>query len=37
MSADKIELATLDGALGAETPLPRDNGELVFELSLIHI
>lgn len=31
MSADKTELATLDGALGAETPLPRDNGELVFE------
>ena len=31
MSADKTEFATLDGALGAETPLPRDNGELVFE------
>jgi nitrile hydratase accessory protein len=25
------ELATLDQALGDETPLPRDNGELVFE------
>ena len=31
MSADTNELATLDRALGAETPLPRDNGELVFE------
>jgi nitrile hydratase accessory protein len=25
------ELATVDGALDAETPLPRDNGQLVFE------
>jgi nitrile hydratase accessory protein len=25
------ELATVDRALGDETPLPRDNGELVFE------
>jgi nitrile hydratase accessory protein len=25
------ELAAVDRALGAETPLPRDNGELVFE------
>jgi nitrile hydratase accessory protein len=25
------ELATVDSALGAETPLPRDNGQLVFE------
>ena len=25
------DLATVDGALGSETPLPRDNGELVFE------
>jgi len=24
-------LATVDGALGADAPLPRDNGELVFE------
>jgi nitrile hydratase accessory protein len=31
MSADPNELATLDWVLGAETPLPRDNGELVFE------
>jgi len=31
VSADPNELATLDGVLGAETPLPRDNGELVFE------
>jgi nitrile hydratase accessory protein len=31
MSADTAELATVDRALGAETPLPRDNGELVFE------
>jgi nitrile hydratase accessory protein len=25
------ELTTVDRALGAEAPLPRDNGELVFE------
>jgi nitrile hydratase accessory protein len=31
MSADTTELATVDRALGTETPLPRDNGELVFE------
>jgi nitrile hydratase accessory protein len=31
MSADTNELARLDRALGAELPLPRDNGELVFE------
>lgn len=31
MSADATELATVDHALGAEAPLPRDNGELVFE------
>jgi nitrile hydratase accessory protein len=31
MSADQSELATVDRVLGAETPLPRDNGELVFE------
>jgi hypothetical protein len=31
VSAHTNELATLDHALGAETPLPRDNGELVFE------
>lgn len=31
MSADTRELATLDLALGAQAPLPRDNGELVFE------
>lgn len=31
MSASQSELATLDRALGAETRLPRDNGELVFE------
>jgi nitrile hydratase accessory protein len=24
-------LASVDGALGADAPLPRDNGELVFE------
>jgi nitrile hydratase accessory protein len=26
-----MSLAALDGALGADAPLPRDNGELVFE------
>jgi len=31
MSANQSQLATVDRALGAETPLPRDNGELVFE------
>jgi nitrile hydratase accessory protein len=31
VSADASELAAVDRALGAETPLPRDNGELVFE------
>jgi nitrile hydratase accessory protein len=31
MSTDASELAAVDRALGAETPLPRDNGELVFE------
>jgi nitrile hydratase accessory protein len=31
MSQDASKLATVDRALGAETPLPRDNGELVFE------
>ena len=31
MSAHQSELATVDRALGAQTPLPRDNGELVFE------
>jgi nitrile hydratase accessory protein len=31
MNADAPELATVDRSLGSETPLPRDNGELVFE------
>jgi nitrile hydratase accessory protein len=31
MSAETNELAALDRALSAQTPLPRDNGELVFE------
>ena len=31
MSAAGTELATVDRELGALTPLPRDNGELVFE------
>jgi nitrile hydratase accessory protein len=31
VSAHASELATVDRALGAEAPLPRDNGELVFE------
>lgn len=31
MRADAPELATVDRALADETPLPRDNGELVFE------
>ncbi len=31
MSARASDLATVDAAFGDETPLPRDNGELVFE------
>jgi nitrile hydratase accessory protein len=31
MSASALELATVDRALADHTPLPRDNGELVFE------
>ncbi len=31
MSTDHNGLGTLDDVLGAETCLPRDNGELVFE------
>ena len=31
MTDDKTSLATVDAALGRDTPLPRDNGELVFE------
>ena len=31
MSGDVSELATVDRVLGTETPLPRNNGELVFE------
>jgi nitrile hydratase accessory protein len=31
MSANANGLETLDRELGAELPLPRDNGELVFE------
>ena len=31
MTDDKSSLATVDAALGRDTPLPRDNGELVFE------
>lgn len=31
MSERPSDLATVDAALGAEAPLPRDNGELVFE------
>jgi nitrile hydratase accessory protein len=31
VSARASDLATVDAALGAEAPLPRDNGELVFE------
>ncbi len=31
MSELASNLATLDVALGEQTPLPRDNGELVFE------
>ena len=31
MDVDAPKLAIVDEALGDETPLPRDNGELVFE------
>ena len=31
MTERSSDLATVDAALGAEAPLPRDNGELVFE------
>jgi nitrile hydratase accessory protein len=31
VSARRTELAAVDRVLGAEAPLPRDNGELVFE------
>ena len=31
MSEPASDLATVDAALGGEAPLPRDNGELVFE------
>jgi nitrile hydratase accessory protein len=31
MSTDAPELASVDRELGDEAPLPRDNGELVFE------
>lgn len=31
MSASAPQLATVDRALGDDAPLPRDNGELVFE------
>jgi nitrile hydratase accessory protein len=31
MRAQASELATVDRGLGGEAPLPRDNGELVFE------
>jgi nitrile hydratase accessory protein len=31
VSEQPSDLATVDAALGDETPLPRDNGELVFE------
>jgi nitrile hydratase accessory protein len=31
MSTGHSDLATVDGALGAASRLPRDNGELVFE------
>ncbi len=31
MTPDAPQLATVDRGLGDETPLPRDNGELVFE------
>jgi nitrile hydratase accessory protein len=31
VSEGRSDLAAIDAALGAEAPLPRDNGELVFE------
>ncbi len=31
MTAGASDLAAVDAALNGETPLPRDNGELVFE------
>jgi nitrile hydratase accessory protein len=31
LSERQSDLATVDAALGDQTPLPRDNGELVFE------
>jgi nitrile hydratase accessory protein len=31
MTAPAADLATVDSELGAHAPLPRDNGELVFE------
>jgi nitrile hydratase accessory protein len=31
MSAPRSDLGTIDGILGQQAPLPRDNGELVFE------
>ena len=31
MNAGALQLATVDQALGDTSPLPRDNGELVFE------
>jgi nitrile hydratase accessory protein len=31
MGAEASDLATVDRALGEQAPLPRDNGELVFE------
>ena len=31
MSERASDLATVDAALGSQAPLPRDNGELVFE------
>jgi nitrile hydratase accessory protein len=31
VSASRPELGAVDRALGAQAPLPRDNGELVFE------
>jgi nitrile hydratase accessory protein len=31
MTPPATDLASVDRALGAEAPLPRDNGELVFE------
>jgi nitrile hydratase accessory protein len=31
VSGRSSDLAALDAAVGGETPLPRDNGELVFE------